>query len=207
MKAACNAFGRRCGRSKSIGCTKGDGSILKGETSHKMTKSVGFYGSIGPTWAHIFDILWPKGWTDRGTSPVETEFGIRCHRIPLGSDVLGLGYYWILLILRRSFLRPQIQKNYNWRNMETHQNIIIPKSNNWRHIKIQQFGSAHVSTIQSSVKRAAMLFSGASVRPWTCWSLPGAQCAELMGIGDHHGHFEWVYPISLKKYPWKLHLG
>jgi hypothetical protein len=199
MKAACNAFGRRCGRSKSIGCTKGDGSRLKGETSHKMIKSLGFYGSIGPTWAIMGPHLWPKGWRDRGTSPVETEFGIRCHRIPLGSAVLGLGYYWILLI----DLTPKFSASPNPKTLigET-----------WRHIKIQQFGSAHFGTCfhhpvvgeegcEMNLRLCQALdllkSSRCSMRAEQKWSKMSSnihldRCGEVMGIGDHHGHFEWV---------------
>ena len=162
---------------------------------------MGFYGSIGPTWAHIFD---PKGWTDRGTSPVETEFGIRCHRIPLGSAVLGLGYYWILL--NTIDFTPKFSASPNPKT------IIIIIGETWRHIKIQQFASAHFGTCfhhpswwrglrdefaPLSGLGLAEVFPVLNALSWAEIIQNASnhldRCGEVMGIGDHHGHFEWVY--------------
>ena len=135
------------------------------ETSHKMTRSVGFYGSIGPTQAHIFD---PRAGRTEAPALLKPSLGLGAIGFRLVLTCLGLGtieIYWILLILRRSFLRPQIQKNDNWRNMETHQNSAVCFGTCFHHPVVGE--------------GCAAFKKGASVRPWTCWSLPGAQCAEL----------------------------
>ena len=113
--------------------------------------------------------LTPRAGRTEAPALLKPSLGLGAIGFRLVLPCLGLGtieYHWFYAEV---FCVPK-SKNYNyynWRNMETHQNSAVC------------FGTfRHMFPPSKLVKRAARWIC-ASVRPWTCWSLPGAQCAEL----------------------------
>jgi len=149
--------------------------------------------------------LTPRAGRTEAPALLKPSLGLGAIGFRLVLPCLGLGtieYYWIQswipLILRRSFLR-QIQKlYYNWRNVETHQNSAVwfgtfrhisAHPSWWRGLRdefapLSGLGLAEVFPVLNALSWAAIIQNASNHLD---------RCGEVMGIGDHHGHFEWVY--------------